>query len=217
LANRTAPRTRPPLHLAAGTGPQLRAPAPPQLAAWLLPGALAAELPTELLRQLISHYSDRGDLVLLAADLGAQALAATRRLGRRAETERPPTTAGSTGVQRLPGIDNARLALATATSPREAAALAARFAPKLAPGGFLALACAPPRPAGPPALGEIVRASRQAAPLHYWQHIVVIDPAAPTRGGRGRRAARRHRDLLILRVSEPAQSKTVAAGIRAAA
>ncbi len=203
---------------AAGTGPVLRAPAPPALAAWLLPGALAADpLPTELLRRLISHYSDRGDLVLLAADLGAQALAATRRLGRRAETERPPTTAGSTSVRRLPGIDNARLALATATSPPEAAALAARFAPKLAPGGFLALACAPPRPARPPALGEIVRACQQAARLHYWQHIVVIDPAAITSGGCSRRAARRHRDLLILRVSEPAQSESAAAAIREAA
>lgn len=201
---------------AAGTGPDLRAPAPPALAAWLVPGALAAELPTELLCRLISHYSDRGDLVLLAADLGAQALAATRRLGRRAETERPPTTAGSTGVRRLPGIDNARLALATATSPREAAALAARFAPTLAPGGFLALACAPPRPARPAALGEIVRACQQA-PLHYWQHIVVIDPAAITSGGCSRRAARRHRDLLILRVSDQAQSESAAAAIREAA
>jgi hypothetical protein len=203
---------------AAGTDPQLGAPAPPALAAWLVPGALAADaLAIELVSRLTKHYSNRGDLVLLATGLGAEALAETRRLGRRAETERPATTPGSTNVARLPGTDSARLALATATSPREAAALAARFAPKLRTGGFLALACTPARPAGPLALGAIVRGCQQEAPLRYWQHIVVIDPAARTTGGRGRRAVRLHYDLLILRASALTQSESAAAEIRAAA
>ena len=59
--------------------------AKPALAVWQLDRSSAGPLPGELVRRLIAHYSDPGDLVVVATG-ASDALHQARRLGRRALT-----------------------------------------------------------------------------------------------------------------------------------
>ena len=189
-------------------------PAPPQLAVWLQPGVGGGRLPAATARRLIGCYSDPGELILTASRrLAAEA----RQLNRRADKPAPPQQRdASSTIVPLPKRTKAVLAVAelpAGDGERAAARVAARLGPQLAPGGFLALAPAPPRPEQPRELGPIVRACQHAG-LRYWQHIVAIDqsaledslPFAALAAGPGAdgRVRRTHRDLLIFR--RPAES-----------
>ncbi len=191
-----------------------RARARPALAVWPLACRGKQPLPPELVRQLIAHYSEPGDLVLAAASAG-KAPRGAQQLGRRILPLKTGarTSAASASVTRLranEGADLAIAALGAAASARSAASIAARLNERLKPGAFLVLAL--DRAHGP--LGAIVRACQQPG-LLYWQHIVAIDPGQlgpeGSRGGAAGDAAgsiRCHRDLLVFR--RPAQADAAA-------
>jgi hypothetical protein len=177
----------------------------PALAVWRLACRGKRPLPRELARQLITHYSEPGDLVLAAPSAG-EALRGARQLGRRilpltAHTRASAASASVTRLRATPRADLAIAALAAAASARGAADIAARLSELLKPGAFLVLALDGAH--GP--LGAIVRGCQQQG-LRYWQHIVALDlcqPVPESNGGRAvgaaTRAIRCHRDLLVFR------------------
>jgi hypothetical protein len=214
------------------------------LAVWRLKRATGrVRLPGELAQRAITHYSDRGDLVLAPGRSTALKQAATR--GRRALPLEPraraaraaaprETTRAAQTVVALCANDHADLILqsipADARQP-QAARLAAKLLPLLKPGGFLALALTDPRDRARRNLGAIVHACQQSG-LRYWQHVIVLDPAIGdgsaakrsdetprrSRGPAACRAVRCHRDLLIFRraaAADATPAASVEAGIAA--
>jgi hypothetical protein len=183
--------------------------AKPALAVWRLERTSTRALPSNLARQLIAHYTDRGDLVLAARRSGTETLRQARRLGRRAvpfeASNRPAGDAAADGeaviaLRPNEGADFAIAALNVNASERHATELAAQLLPRLKPGAFLVLALEDARDC----LGAIVHAGQQNG-LQYWQHVVALDPTAYNGepSGRdaaeGRRSIRCHRDLLVFR------------------
>jgi len=189
--------------------------AKPALAVWRLERASKRALPSNLARQLIAHYTDRGDLVLAPRRGGSEALRQARRLGRRAlPLEASNRHAGDAAADAIALRPNERADLAIAAlnvnaSERHATQLAAQLLARLKPGAYLVLAPEDARDR----LGAIVHACQQNG-LQYWQHVVALDPAAYNGqpSGRdaaeGRRSIRCHRDLLVFR--RPAQADAVA-------
>jgi hypothetical protein len=187
----------------------------PALAVWRLKRSSNRPLPSELVRQLIAHYSQPGDLVLAAAD----ALRQAERLGRRALSTNPHASAARAGrVIALRPDERAALAIAAlnaGASERRAGDLAAQLSARLNPGAFLVLAAVDARGR----LGAIVQACQQQG-LQYWQHVVALhpgelEPQPVAVEGTGCRSLRRHRDLLIFR--RPAAANALASGAAAVA
>jgi hypothetical protein len=178
----------------------------PALAVWRLERSSNRSLPSELVRLLIAHYSEPGDLVLAAAD----ALRQAERLGRRALSTNPHASAIRAGrVIALRPDERVALAIAVLNaraSERRAAELAAQLSARLNPGAFLVLAPVDARGS----LGAIVHACQQQG-LQYWQHVVALQPGEfepqPVEGT-GCRSLRRHHDLLICR--RPAAANALA-------
>jgi hypothetical protein len=171
----------------------------PALAVWRLERSSNRPLPSELVRQLIAHYSEPGDLILAAAD----ALPQTRRLRRRALSTNPHASRVRAGrVIALRPDERAVLAIAALNAranERSAAKLAAQLSARLNPGAFLVLA--PVDAHG--RLGAIVHACQQQG-LQYWQHVVALqpgelEPQPVAVEGTGSRSLRRHHDLLVFR------------------
>jgi hypothetical protein len=189
----------------------------PALAVWRLERSSNRPLPSELVRQLIAHYSEPGDLVLAAADVLAQAA----RLGRRAISANPHASGARGGrVIALRPDERAELAIAALSararaSERRAADRAAQLGARLNPGAFLVLAPADARGR----LGAIVHVCQQQG-LQYWQHVVALhpgelEPKPVVVEGAGCRSLRCHRDLLIFR--RPAATDALASEAAAAA
>jgi hypothetical protein len=185
--------------------------AKPALAVWRLERTSKRALPSNLARQLIAHYTNRGDLVLASRRSGNEALRQATRLGRRAvpleasNRQGGDAAADAEAVIALrpnEGADLAIAALNVNASERHATQLAAQLLARLKPGAFLVLALEE----GRDCLGAIVHACQQNG-LQYWQHVVALDPAAfngelsgeDADAAEGRRSIRCHRDLLVLR------------------
>lgn len=209
------------VRLVTDTDPQTRADTEPKqtrvkpaLAVWRLENTSTPALPAELARQLIAHYTDRGDLVLAPRPGGSDALREARRLGRRAlALDASNKRAGEAAVHAGDLValrPNERAALAIAAldasaSERRASEFAASLFARLKPGAFLVFALEDARAF----LGAIVH-DCQLSGLQYWQHVVALDPTAcneepPDRDAatEARRSIRCHRDLLVFR--RPAQ------------
>jgi hypothetical protein len=198
-----------------GTRPRTK----PALAVYRLECSSNKPLPGELARQLIAHYTDRGDLVL-ATQRASNALPQARRLDRRA---RPLSArrrcACETGVRGEAVIalrpneraDLAIGALNANASERRASHVAAQLSARLKPGAFLVLVFDDARDH----LGAIVHACQQQG-LRYWQHVVALDAAAidcepsdeDVLATERRRSIRCHRDLLVFR--RPAHTNALA-------
>jgi hypothetical protein len=180
----------------------------PALAVWRLERSSNRPLPSELVRQLIAHYSEPGDLVLAAAD----ALRQAERLGRRALSTNPHASGVRAGrVIALRPDERAELAIAalnSRASERRAADRAAQLSARLNPSAFLVLAPVDARGR----LGAIVHACQQQG-LQYWQHVVVLHPGELKSKlvaveGTGCRSLRCHHDLLIFRRPAAADALT---------
>jgi hypothetical protein len=181
-----------------------------RLALRLDPQATAPHPSLGAAQLLIEHYTSPGDLILTEnKNLAAEA----RRLRRLADTHTGAHSTQDRVVRRLP-TKPAQLAIVEVETDNAADLLeqTADAAHRLAKGGFLALAVHPTRKAR---LGKLVRATQQLG-LHYWQHIVLVDPLClhqpddQSRGARGRRNIHRaHADLLIFR--KPAAANAAAA------
>jgi hypothetical protein len=198
------------------------------LAVWRLERASRTNaLPCELARAAILHYTDPGDLVLAPKLRGGALLQTAAALGRRA-LPLAPTAAGAgeaDGVTPLRAGAGAALVLApigARASDGQLARVAARLLPRLAPGGFLALARGT-RDTRSDGLGAVVSACQENG-LHYWQHVIALTPglmdgdesaarsnAARMSTARARRAVRRHHDLLVFRRSAHAEQGAVCA------
>jgi len=227
---RTTESARQLRHVDAHAGPERHALSMPReqaLAVWRLERASRTNaLPCELARAAILHYTDPGDLVLAPKLRGGALLQTAAALGRRALPLAPTAGAGETeGVLRLRAGAGAALVLApigARASDRQLARVAARLLPRLAPGGFLALARGT-RDTRSDRLGAVVRACQENG-LHYWQHVIALTPglmdgdesaarsnAARMSTARARRAVRRHHDLLVFRRSAHAEQGAVCA------
>lgn len=196
----------------------------PALAVWRLESTATRAFASELVRQLIAHYTDRGDLVLVPRRGGSEALREASRLGRRAlaldPSKRQAGEAAANGGAVIALRPNERAALAivalgAGASERRRSELSAELLARLEAGAFLVLALADARDG----LGATVRACQRQG-LQYWQHVVALAPAAfaskPPDGDDARerrRSTRCHRDLLVFR--QPAHADALA-GVAAA-
>jgi hypothetical protein len=214
----------PPLQLVSDTekGASHRTPpqevsAKPALAVWRLDRSSAAPLPGELVRRLIAHYSDPGDLVVVATG-ASEALRQARRLGRRALTlpvcdHGPPRDARSNLIELR---SNERADLAIGLLRKRSVPDLRQLCDRLKPGAFIVLV----RGDESHGLGAVVHACQQQG-LQYWQHVVALDPAerereAEPRELSERRARRCHRDLLVFRRDTGAVERASAAAAVAA-
>ncbi len=183
----------------------------PALAVWRLESTGKRAFASELARQLIAHYTDRGDLVLVPRRGGSEALREASRLGRRAlaldlsNGQAGEAAANAGGVIALRPDERAALAIAALgarASERRASELTAQLLARLRAGAFLVLVLADARDG----LGATVRACQRQG-LQYWQHVVALAPAAFTseppdgddHARERRRSIRCHRDLLVFR------------------
>jgi hypothetical protein len=173
--------------------------AKPALAVWQLDRRSARALPGELVRRLIAHYSDPGDLVVVATG-ASDALHQARRLGRRALTlpvcDHGARDARSNLIELRP---NKRADLAIGLLRKRSVPDLRQLCDGLKPGAFVVLV----RGDEHHGLGAVVHACQQRG-LRYWQHVVALDPAEREREAEPhelseRRARRCHRDLLVFR------------------
>jgi hypothetical protein len=176
----------------------------------------AGPLPGELVRRLIAHYSDPGDLVVVATG-ASDALHQARRLGRRALTlpvcDHEPRDARSNLIELRP---NERADLAIGLLRKRSVPDLPQLCDRLKPGAFIVLV----RGDEHHGLGGVVHACQQQG-LQYWQHVVALDPAerereAEPRELNERRARRCHRDLLVFRRDTDAVERAGAAAAVAA-
>jgi hypothetical protein len=190
--------------------------AKPALAVWRLDRSSAGPLPDELVRRLIAHYSDPGDLVVVATG-ASDSLHQARRLGRRALTltvrDHGPRDARSNLIALRP---NERADLAIGLLRKRSVPDLRQLCDRLKPGAFLVLVRGDERHG----LGAVVHACQQQG-LQYWQHVVALDPPervreADPRGLSERRARRCHRDLLVFRRDTDAVERASAAAAVAA-
>ena len=190
--------------------------AKPALAVWQLDRSSAGPLPGELVRRLIAHYSDPGDLVVVATG-ASDALHQARRLGRRALTlpvrDDGRRDARSNLIELRP---NERADLAIGLLRKRSVPDLPQLCDRLKPGAFLVLARGDERHG----LGAVVHACQQQG-LQYWQHVVALDPAEREREAdphelSERRARRCHRDLLVFRRDTNAVERASAAAAVAA-
>lgn len=153
-----------------------------------MPGAADAEwLPRQLEQKLIASYSSPGDHVRINRDHDSDANVV-------------PLHRGPADLLVYP-LDG---------DPRPIAEAAPE---QLAPNGFLALVL-PANPQRDHSLGQIV-AAFQAIGLRYWQHVVAVDPTAPTlrttqTSRVGARRGRAHRDLLVFHRAAAAATQAAA-------